>query len=233
MKCIKKSLLTLALITSFPAIAGEVNISKLRLDLTDGKQSEYLTLKNDSATEKSAFSIQVKQWKQQSNINNSEDTKNASPENILNDTEDIAVFPKTIVIEPNQEKIVRVLIKNKDASLSNYSYRLFVNQLQIKDETKPNMLSWKFNLSVPIFIAKKSETLITNIPFESKYSRADNSITFANNSNYHVQVKRIKSSAGEQSMNFYILPKMTQKLSVLPNAENIVLVTDKGDIQVK
>lgn len=233
MKCIKKSLLALALIVSFPAIAGEVNISKLRLDLTDGKQSEYLTLKNDSSTEKSAFSIQVKQWKQQSNINNSADTKNASPENILSDTEDLAVFPKTIVIEPNQEKIVRVLIKNKDAALSNYSYRLFVNQLQIKDETKPNMLSWKFNLSVPIFIAKKSETLITNIPFESKYNRPDNSIIFTNNSNYHVQVKRIKSSAGEQSMNFYILPKMTQKLSVLPNAENIVLVTDKGDIQVK
>jgi P pilus assembly chaperone PapD len=233
MKCSKRSLLALSLIASFPAVAGEVNISKLRLDLTDGKQSEYLTLKNDSPTEKSAFSISIKNWKQQSNINNPIDEKNASPENILNDTEDLAVFPKTIVVEPNQEKIIRVLIKNRNSALGNYSYRLFINQLQIQDETKPNMLSWKFNLSVPIFVAQKAEIGINNTPFEANYTRKDNLITFVNKSNYHFQIKKIKSNVGEQSMNFYVLPNMTQKLSVLPNAENIVLVTDKGDIKIK
>jgi P pilus assembly chaperone PapD len=233
MNFIKKSVLVLALAASFPAIASEVNVSKLRLDLTDGKQSEYLTLRNDSSTEKSAFNINIKNWKQQSNINNNIDTKNNSPENILSDTEDLAVFPKTIVIEPNQEKIVRVLIKNKDAALSNYSYRLFINQLQIQDEEKPNMLNWKFNISVPIFVAKKSESSITNIPLEYNYNRQNNSIAFVNNSNYHIQIKKIISNIGEQSMNFYILPKMTQKISIAPNAQNIIVVTDKGDISIK
>jgi len=233
MSFIKKSILALALSVSYPVLAGEVNISKLRLDLINGKQSEYLTLRNDSPTERAAFSINVKDWKQQSNVNISSKDKNNIPEHLLNDTEDLGVFPKTIVIEPNQEKIVRVIIKNKNAALSNYSYRLFLNQLQVQDESNKNMLSWKFNISVPIFVSAKTENLITNIPFEATHDRQNNLVNFVNKSNYHVQIKRIISSAGEESMNFYILPNMTQNLVVPANSENIILVTDKGDIKIK
>jgi P pilus assembly chaperone PapD len=234
MNFFQKNILFLALLTSYPVFAAPVNISKLRIEIADGKQSDFLILKNDSNTEKQAYSINVKQWKQKSNLNDPLNINNASPENILTETEDLAIFPKTLVIGPNEEKVVRILVKNKEAASKNYSYRLSLTEMNKKaTEEVENSLNWRLNISLPVFVANKIPNKLTGLPIEYQYNEKENYVLLNNKSDYHIQIKKIISNGNEQSTNFYILPNMVQKISVQNNAKNIVISTDKGDLSIK
>lgn len=236
-KIVSLSIIASSLALLSPASANEVMVSKLRIDLIGGKQSDFLTIKNNSATEKTAFEIQVKQWKQEANSEASETF--ASPKNILTDTGDLLAYPKTIVIGPKQEKVIRLITKDLAAAQNNYSYRLLINQLpatEAKEES--NVIKFLFNISVPIFVSKepiKKDINKMKVDYKVTNTAGKHFVSITNSDSQHIQIKGINSPEFSKSGNFYILPGMTQQIGLSPNPKDTLFTmpTDKGDLTIK
>ena len=99
--------------------SADFNLSKLRINLNQKQKSDFLILKNDSAFEKEAYEISVLKWTQ-------EELPNGQLNDVLKETNDIIVSPKTLVVSSKSEKIIRIIMN----SANNYdNYRLVINQL--------------------------------------------------------------------------------------------------------
>lgn len=229
-----------------PAMAEQINVSKLRVNLQEGQQSDFLTVRNESATEKQAFEVTLQKWEQTSNIE--EYSKNLDkakpdqlrlPQEILIDTKDILVSPKTIVVGPKQEKVIRIIVNDLPAAKKNYSYRLVINQLPSKevDTKENNVIRFLFKVTLPILVHSGPIKTADKMSIDYKYVNTGEYayVDISNKDNQHIQLQNIAYKNEETPMNVYILPNMTQRFPLSKGvdvSQPITFTTDKGKVTV-
>lgn len=212
----KIKILTALLLSAFAAssMAAQVSVSKLRVNLENGQTADFLNLHNESETEKESFEITLQKWSQKNNIG---ETFVSGPEEVLSDTETLLSSPKTVVILPKQDKLIRIIVNDIEEAKKDYSYRLILNQLPNKEiGQQKNTVNLLFKISLPIFVYSDNIKTLDKMAVEHKVVKENgkNYLLLTNKDNQHIQVQDINWGKFQKSVNQYILPNITNKIEL-------------------
>lgn len=232
------------------AHAAGVNISKLRINLTETKPSEFLTLTN-SEDQKSSFETTVYKWKQKDGF--IKDGILTLPETVLEDTDNIMISPQTVVILPKTDRVIRLIAEDTDVAAEDGAYRLKLQQLNTKEGfstgTNVNIL---FNISLPIFFSNDGDKKAKDMSFDTSFGdynkkflddqgkvtkvEKTNYIKIKNNDKQHIQILGILDGTKTYDVSGYILPGVTSYFDIPAEAaalKTFEVSTDKGNFTVK
>ena len=122
--------------------AGEFSVNPIRLELGTIVRSGLITVRNEGKT-KLSFQLQSMEW-----------TQDATGKDQYADSSDLVFFPKIMSVEPGEEGLIRVGIKNSVVP-SERTYRLFIEELPGIAKT-PDGASAQINVLIrfgaPIFV---------------------------------------------------------------------------------
>jgi fimbrial chaperone protein len=127
-------------ITADGAVAGEIKVSTVRIDLSDKQSSSSLTVTNSNA-QKSIVQLRAMLWSQKDGHDATEPT------------DDLIVNPPIAEIEPSAKQLVRIGYRGKLQANAERSYRLVVEEVPPKDRERKQVIETYLKISVPIFIA--------------------------------------------------------------------------------
>jgi fimbrial chaperone protein len=125
------------------ATAGEFVVQPMRLDLGPAARSSAISVRNDSK-EPLSFQIQGMEW-----------TQDGNGKDRYTETTDLVFFPKIITVEPEQQGVIRVGIKNSTVPLEK-TFRLFIEELPSnikKPEGNTAQITFLMRIGAPIFVA--------------------------------------------------------------------------------
>ena len=231
------------------AHAAGVNISKLRINLTESKPSDFFTLTN-SEDQKSSFETTVYKWKQKDGF--IKDGQIVAPETILEETENILISPQTVVLMPKSDRVIRLIAEDTEAAAEDAAYRLRLQQLNTKEGfstgTNVNIL---FNISLPIFFNTDDEKKAKDMKLDTSFGQYEKKITdengkvtktektnyikIKNADNQHIQVLGIVDGEKTYDLSGYILPNITSYFDIPVEASNLktmTISTDRGNYVV-
>lgn len=236
----KIKILTALLLSAFASasMASQVSVSKLRINLENGQTADFLNLHNESETDKEAFEITLKKWQQKDNLGEGFAT---GPEEILSDTETVLASPKTVVLLPKQDKLIRIIVNDADEAKKDYSYRLLLNQLPNKElGQQKNTVNLLFKISLPIFVYSDTIKTLEKMKVEQKVVKENGKsyLLLTNKDNQHFQVQDVTWGKFQKSVNQYILPNTTNKIELPENfqldAKNPLNIgSDKGSMKIE
>lgn len=221
--------------------AAEVSVSKLRVNLEGAQTADFLTLLNQSETKKESFEVRLYKWTQKDSVKDA-DGKWLPAEEVLTDTDSVLVSPKTVVVLPKQDKIVRIILNNTDVAKSDYSYRMTITQLPSKEGGgEQNVVNLLFKISLPVFVYKDAIKKIETMNIEKTIVKegAKNILVVKNNDTQHVQVQNLAFDGDKKiSINRYVLPGVTDRFELPAEATpllmgSLTLETDKGNSKIK
>src|SRR5512141_2213007 len=98
------------------ADAGEWRVTPIRLDLGREAKTGVLTVANDG-DDKLQVQMNAMEW-----------TQDANGKDVYTETKDIIVFPKIMILNGKEEKILRAGIK-MPAATKEKTYRLFIQEI--------------------------------------------------------------------------------------------------------
>lgn len=249
----KKLALAMALTSSAllatSANAAGVNISKLRINLTDTKPSDFFTLTN-SEDQKASFETTVFKWTQKDGY--IKDGILTAPETVLEETENIMISPATVVLMPKADRVIRLIAEDTELAAEDAAYRLKLQQLNTKEGfstgTNVNIL---FNISLPIFFNNEGDKKAKDMSFETSFGSYDKKsldengkviktektdyIKIKNTDKQHIQVLGIIDGDKTYDISGYILPGITSYFDLPKEAaalEKLTISTDKGNFEV-
>ncbi len=116
---------TLALLPCAPAaLAGDFTVNPIRLELGANARSGVISVRNEGTT-RLGFQVQGMEW-----------TQDAEGKDQYADSRDLIFFPKLMALEPGEESLVRVGVKNAVVPIEK-TYRLFIQELPGPPQEKP------------------------------------------------------------------------------------------------
>lgn len=119
--------------------AANFRVSPIRLDFDEKTKSGIVTLINEG-DESLRMQLSAAEW-----------TQDGDGKDQYAGTEDITFFPKILVIEANSSRIIRVG-RNMPPAGSEKTYRLFVEEIPKRDESKGATVTIAVRFGVPIFV---------------------------------------------------------------------------------
>ena len=114
-RCLAAALAGVALAARMAA-AGEFAVHPMRLELGGGIRSSAITLRNDDIAPLS-FQVQGMEW-----------TQDDEGRDLYQDATDLVYFPRRLTVEPGQEAVVRVGLRQGLVAVER-AYRLFIEEL--------------------------------------------------------------------------------------------------------
>lgn len=143
----KKSILVLTgLLFSIvsQAYSSEWRVTPIRLDFDKGSKSGVITVKNDSS-EKVHLQIKAAEWIQ-----------DIEGKDKYSETSDLVYFPKIMILEKNEEKVLRTGIKTSTVDKEK-TYRLFIEEIPQPRTAEGAVVAVAIRFGVPIFIKPEKE----------------------------------------------------------------------------
>ncbi len=122
------------------ALAGEIRVSTVRIDLSDRQPAATVTISNDGA-EKSLVQIRALTWTQ------------ADGKDVQDVTTDLIVTPPIADIDVGGRQMVRVGFVGKKQMPAEGAYRLQIEEVPRQDQEQQHSVETYLRISVPIFIA--------------------------------------------------------------------------------
>ncbi|MBM2837939.1 MAG: csuC [Deltaproteobacteria bacterium] len=126
------------------AYSSEWRVTPIRLDFDKGTKSGIITVSNDSA-EKVHLQIKAVEWVQ-----------DAEGKDKYSDTSDLIYFPKIMILEKNEEKVLRTGIKASSVEKEK-TYRLFIEEIPQPSKEEGASVAVAIRFGVPIFIKPEKE----------------------------------------------------------------------------
>lgn len=224
------SLVTACLFSS--ANAAEVSVSKLRINLENGQTTDFLNLNNQSTTNKESFEVTLQKWSQKPAEKFGE-----APVEILENSSDIIVSPKTLVVLPGKDKVVRLIVNKPEEVKKNYSYRLIINQLPNKEVgSSTNTVNLLFKISLPVFIYQDAIKTVSKMKIENNIVTQNGKkyLSIRNNDTQHIQISGINSGEEKFGSSQYLLPGSSVAIEIPSNvsSNNLEIMTDKGNLKI-
>jgi fimbrial chaperone protein len=125
------------LLFSGSALAGGFAVVPLRADLGKNRSSSLTITNGDEAK---TFEVRAVSWKQQ----NRADTY--AP------TDELLLAPATFRLEKGATQVVRIQL-NRALDTSEHAYRIFVDEVPVSKEIRPNTLKTVVSMAIPVFVA--------------------------------------------------------------------------------
>jgi fimbrial chaperone protein len=122
------------------ALAGGFAVVPLRADLGKNKSSSLTVTNTEDAK---TFEVRAVSWKQQ----NRADTY--AP------TDDLLLAPATFRLEKGASQVVRIQL-NKPLDADERVYRVFIDEVPVSKEIRPNTLKTVVSMAIPVFVAPAS-----------------------------------------------------------------------------
>lgn len=126
------------------AWSGEWRVTPIRIDLSRQAKSGVITVISDS---KERLQLQMKAF---------EWTQDAEGKDRYTETEDLIFFPKMMIFEKDEEKILRAGIK-VPATKTEKTYRLFLEEIPGPRKAEGTNVAIAIRFGVPIFVAPLKE----------------------------------------------------------------------------
>lgn len=176
------------LFASFPAFAGDFQVSPITLELGRGVNSGVFTVMNEGQ-EKINFQTAVSEW-----------TQDSAGKDVYSETRDIVFFPKIMTLESGEQRVIRVGLKGPRGR-EEKTYRIFIEEIPSREKSTGVHIAVSIRFAPPIFVK----------PLEIKTSGAVDTIQLAkgkisaivrNTGNVHLRITSIlirgRSTAGAE-----------------------------------
>ena len=192
------------------ALCGTFQVNPIRITLSQQSTSALLSVRNESA-EKVRFQIGVFEWDQ-----------SADGEMLLNPTEDLVFYPNLLVVDPGDERNIRVGNNKSVVTAREKSYRIFVEELPAVESSDQNGIRILTKMGVPIFIQPAKRLMQGNVE-GMNLGRGEFTFEVKNDGNVHFFPRTIrvqgKDSNGDtllerQLQPWYILSGGMRKYSI-------------------
>jgi fimbrial chaperone protein len=137
---------TLALLSWLTGVhAGDFTVSPIRLELDANARSGVISVRNEGDI-RLGFQLQAMEW-----------TQDAEGKDQYADSRDLIFFPKLMTLEPGDESVVRVGVRNAVVPIEK-TYRLFIQELpgptkEPQPEGKSARIGVLIRFGAPIFLA--------------------------------------------------------------------------------
>jgi fimbrial chaperone protein len=125
---------------SASALAGGFAVVPLRADLGKNRTSS-LTVTNTE--EAKTFEVRAVSWKQKNRTDSYEQTG------------DLLLAPATFRLEKGASQVVRIQL-NRPLDAAEHAYRVFIDEVPVAKEIKPNTLKTVVSMAIPVFVAPAS-----------------------------------------------------------------------------
>jgi fimbrial chaperone protein len=128
------------LVFSGSALAGGFAVVPLRAELGKNRTSS-LTVTNTE--EAKTFEVRAVSWKQQNRADS------------YAKTDELLLAPATFKLEKGASQVVRIQL-NRPLDADEHAYRVFIDEVPVAKEIKPNTLKTVVSMAVPVFVAPAS-----------------------------------------------------------------------------
>jgi fimbrial chaperone protein len=125
------------LVLSSSVLAGGFAVVPLRAELGKNRTSS-LTVTNTE--EAKTFEVRAVSWKQKNRTDN------------YAQTDDLLLAPATFRLEKGASQVVRIQL-NRPLDADEHAYRVFIDEVPVAKEIKPNTLKTLVSMAVPVFVA--------------------------------------------------------------------------------
>ncbi len=206
------AILTVSLIT--PAYAGPWRVTPIIINFDIKNRSEVLTINNEG-DQPLTLEVSAVRW-----------TQDTNGQDVYQPATDLIFFPKQLVIEPKNDRVIRTGIK-VPAVEQEKTYRLFIKQVPDSREAAPNTVAIAIQFGVPVFVKPVKETIAGAI-VDAQLADGTFSARVENRGNSHFRVKNIfvtgLSTEGVQQFTkelngWYLLNNSSRALEIsLPEA---------------
>ena len=132
--------LSVLLVFSSSALAGGFAVVPLRAELGKNRASS-LTVTNTE--EAKTFEVRAVSWKQKNRTDSYEPT------------EHLLLAPATFRLEKGASQVVRIQL-NRPLDADEHAYRVFIDEVPVATEIRPNTLKTLVSMAVPVFVAPAS-----------------------------------------------------------------------------
>ena len=122
------------------ALAGGFAVVPLRADLGKNRSSS-LTVTNTE--EAKTFEVRAVSWKQKNRTDS------------YTQTDDLLLAPATFRLEKGASQVVRIQL-NRPLDAAEHAYRVFIDEVPVAQEIKPNTLKTLVSMAIPVFVAPTS-----------------------------------------------------------------------------
>jgi len=221
------AILLLILISPPVSFSAEWRVTPIRLDLGKGAKSGVITVINEG---EGKLHVQMKAY---------EWTQDAEGKDQYAETNDIIFFPKIMVFEKKEERILRAGIK-MPAITKEKTYRLFIEEIPGPKKAEGVQVAIAIRFGVPIFVKPLKEEAKGEIE-KIEMSKGNLNIIVKNTGNVHFIIKSIilkgKTPKEEEKLSrelsgWYLLSGAS-RLYTTSIPEEICNDLKKIDIQVK
>jgi fimbrial chaperone protein len=210
-------------------MAGSINLSPTRIQLSASQQSAVLTIHNQH-TESTVIQLEASDWQQ----DNSGD--------IYQPSHNLIATPTVFSLQPGESQLVRVGLRQPINKNTESAYRLFIQEVPATN-TNNVAVQVVLRFSLPVFVAPASEKPSLPLIWQLLEQGDQLLIQAENPSTKHIQVTGFTLYQGatpiavQQNMH-YLLPnqahqwKITTTAPVIPgNTLTVDATTDAGDMQ--
>ena len=121
-------------------LAGGFAVVPLRADLGKNRSSS-LTVTNTE--EAKTFEVRAVSWKQKNRTDS------------YTQTDDLLLAPATFRLEKGASQVVRIQL-NRQLDADEHAYRVFIDEVPVAKEIKPNTLKTLVSMAIPVFVAPTS-----------------------------------------------------------------------------
>jgi fimbrial chaperone protein len=178
-------------ITTFfpiPVHAGEWSVNPVRLELSRDAKTGVITVSNE-ADDKLHVQISTFDW-----------TQDTTGKDVYTETSDIIFFPRIMILEKKEAKILRAGIKIP-AAAKEKTYRLFIEEIPGAKKTEGTTVAIAVRFGIPIFVKPLKEEPKAQI--ENMAIHMGNLEAIVHNTgNEHVMIKSLtvsgKNSQGQE-----------------------------------
>lgn len=212
-------------------IYAGLKITPIQLYISDVKKqrSATVTLDYSESDQAKIFEVSAVKWGQ-----------NAEGEDVLEPDNSVVINPKNFVLQPNSKQIVRVGFTQMQAPKKEETWRIIFNE--IAPTVKESKVNFLFNISVPLFVGVQEKVKLN---FNPIYNGSQLSLNVKNNTNTHVQIKKItilddkKKEVAVTTDMKYLLNNQQQKFNFGEiklgdfNKYKLIIETDRSELPME
>lgn len=169
------------------AYSSEWRVAPIRLDFDKGTKSGVITVSNDSA-EKVHLQIKAAEWIQ-----------DAEGKDKYSDTSDLIYFPKIMILDKNEEKVLRTGIKTSSVEKEK-TYRLFIEEIPQPSKEEGASVAVAIRFGVPIFIKPEKEQARGEVK-KIEISKGVLKAVVKNSGNVHLMISSINIKGNNKEGN--------------------------------
>lgn len=221
-------LLVLAVMS--PVGAGQFGVSPIRIDLDRGARSGAITVTNDEQADPLRVQLRLFEW-----------TQGAGGKDEYREAEDLVYFPRLMVLEKGEQKLVRVGLRTPSLEREK-TYRLFIEELPAPPSPGGARVAIAVRFGVPIFLKPPKEEINGEIE-KLDLAKGILRVGVRNSGNVHFTIKSITAASGEafskEASGWYLLAGAAREHAIeLPASDctklkqiNVTVKTDKLELK--